>query len=71
MWRGIKYSFFVLSVALGIGVCAYLIKLFYDVETEVNKIKNYRFSFASQIVDRKDRLIANVFTDENFKFPHV
>ncbi len=68
MWRGIKYSFFVLSVALGIGVCAYLIKLFYDVETEVNKIKNYRFSFASQIVDRKDRLIANVFTDENFRF---
>ena len=66
MWRGIKYSFFVLSVALGIGVCAYLIKLFYDVETEVNK--NYRFSFASQIVDRKDRLIANVFTDENFRF---
>ena len=34
----------------------------------MNKIKNYRFSFASQIVDRKDRLIANVFTDENFRF---
>ncbi|TLD97856.1 PBP1A family penicillin-binding protein [Helicobacter jaachi] len=53
---------------MGIAVVAYLVKLFYEVEAEVSKIKNYRFALASQIVDRKDRLIANVFTDENFRF---
>lgn len=68
MWRGIKYSFFVLSIIVCVGVCAYLVKLFYEVETEVSKIKDYKFAFASQIVDRKDRLIANIFTDENFRF---
>lgn len=68
MWRGIKYSFFGLFVIIGVLVCAYCIRLFYEVEVEVDKIKNYRFALASQIVDRKDRLIANVFTDENFRF---
>ncbi|WP_435388250.1 transglycosylase domain-containing protein, partial [Helicobacter japonicus] len=68
MWQRIKYSFFVLFIVVSIGICGYLIKLFYDVETEISKIKNYNFALASQIVDRKDRLIANVFTDENFRF---
>lgn len=68
MWQRIKYSFFVLFIVVSIGICGYLIKLFYDVETEISKIKDYNFALASQIVDRKDRLIANVFTDENFRF---
>ena len=46
----------------------HIYRAFYDVETEVSKIKEYRFALASQIVDRKDRLIANIFTDENFRF---
>ena len=68
MWRRIKVGAFVVSIVLGVGIGAYLIKLFYEVETEVSKIKEYRFALASQIVDRKDRLIANIFTDENFRF---
>lgn len=68
MWHKIKVSVFVVSIVLGVGIGAYLIKLFYEVETEVSKIKEYRFALASQIVDRKDRLIANIFTDENFRF---
>ena len=68
MWRRIRFGAFIVSIVLGVGVGAYLIKLFYDVETEVSKIKEYRFALASQIVDRKDRLIANIFTDENFRF---
>ena len=44
-----------------------LSSFFMNVETEVSKIKEYRFALASQIVDRKDRLIANIFTDENFR----
>ena len=68
MWQKIKYSFFVLFIVVGVGICGYLVKLFYEVETEISKIKNYQFALASQIVDKKDRLIANVFTDENFRF---
>lgn len=68
MWHRIKHSLFVIAIIVGIGAGAYLIKLFYEVESEVSKITNYQFALASQIVDRKDRLIANVFTDENFRF---
>lgn len=68
MWRRVRVGAFVVSIVLGVGIGAYLIKLFYEVETEVSKIKEYRFALASQIVDRKDRLIANIFTDENFRF---
>ena len=68
MWRRVRVGVFVVSIVLGVGIGAYLIKLFYEVETEVSKIKEYRFALASQIVDRKDRLIANIFTDENFRF---
>ena len=72
MWRRIKFGVFVVSIVLGVGICGYLVKLFYEVETEVSKIKEYRFALASQIVDRKDRLIANIFTDENFNsMPHL
>ena len=68
MWQRIRYSFFVIFVIVSAGACGYLVNLFYEVETEISKIKNYQFALASQIVDRKDRLIANVFTDENFRF---
>ena len=63
MWRRVRVGVFVVSIVLGVGLGVYLIKLFYEVETEVSKIKEYRFALASQIVDRKDRLIANIFTD--------
>ncbi len=58
MWHRIKHSLFVIAIIVGIGAGAYLIKLFYEVESEVSKITNYQFALASQIVDRKDRLIA-------------
>lgn len=71
MWRALKIVFFVLiamilAVLVAIGV--YVGKLFYEIESEVSKVSNYQFALASQIVDRKDRLIANVFSDENFRF---
>lgn len=68
MWRGVRYGFFAICIAVALVAGAYLIRLFYEVETEVSQIKNYHFALASQIVDRKDRLIANIFTDENFRF---
>lgn len=68
MFRVVKYVFFGLCIIIAVGVGAYGVKLFYEVESEVDKIKNYQFAIASQIVDRKGRLISNIFTDENFRF---
>lgn len=71
MWRVLKFISFmfiavILAVLVAVGI--YLGKLFYEMESEVSKISNYQFALASQIVDRKGRLIANVFSDENFRF---
>lgn len=71
MWRVLKFMSFmfiavILAVLVAVGI--YLGKLFYEMESEVSKISNYQFALASQIVDRKGRLIANVFSDENFRF---
>lgn len=68
MLQKVRYIIFLVLIVMGIGVFAYSAKLFYEVESEVSKIKDYQFALASQIVDRKDRLIANIFTDDNFRF---
>ncbi|PAF47194.1 penicillin-binding protein [Helicobacter sp. 12S02232-10] len=52
---------FVLSIAVYIGM------LWMDLRQDVTKIKNYQPQLATQIFDRKDRLIANIY-DTEFRF---
>ncbi|AFI05285.1 transglycosylase domain-containing protein [Helicobacter cetorum] len=67
MTKKIFYGFgiFVLIV---VGVCAVLIvQVWVNTDKDVAKIKDYRPSIASQILDRKGRLIANIY-DKEFRF---
>lgn len=68
MWHRIKIVIFVICIALVLGAGAYFAKLYYEVESEVDKIKNYKFALASEVVDKNGKLVANIFTDENFRF---
>lgn len=68
MWSAIKYGIFIFLSIVIVGGGVYFVKIYHEVEKEVDKIKNYKFALASQIVDRKGRLIANIFSDENFRF---
>lgn len=71
MWRVLKimsFMFIAVILAAFVAIGIYVGKLFNEMESEVSKISNYQFALASQIVDRKGRLIANVFSDENFRF---
>ncbi len=50
-----------------IGSMAYIGVLYVDLSSDIEKVKNYSPKLATQIYDRKNRLIANVF-DGEFRF---
>ena len=57
-------SLIILTTFIGV---AYVVLLYKDLSADVDKVKHYTPKLASQIYDRKNRLIANVF-DTEFRF---
>ncbi|PAF42833.1 PBP1A family penicillin-binding protein [Helicobacter sp. 11S02596-1] len=60
----------IIVLILGIfilSIVAYIAILWMDLRKDIAKIKNYHPQIATQIFDRKDRLIANVY-DTEFRF---
>ncbi|EQD88940.1 penicillin-binding, 1A family protein [Helicobacter pylori SouthAfrica50] len=67
MLKKIFYGFMVLFLII-IGLLAVLIaQVWVNTDKDIAKIKDYRPSVASQILDRKGRLIANIY-DKEFRF---
>lgn len=64
MLKKIILSCLIVGVA---SVVIYLVMLYIDLSADVTKLKDYKPKLATQIYDRKDRLIANVF-DTEFRF---
>lgn len=63
----IKKAFFSLVILTSLVGVAYIVLLYKDLSTDIDKVKHYTPKLASQIYDRKNRLIANVF-DTEFRF---
>lgn len=61
-----KYIF-VLFVAMVLSGAIFIAKLYNDVRFEVEKIVHYESPITTQVLDRKGRLVANLF-DEEFRF---
>ncbi|WP_231203150.1 transglycosylase domain-containing protein [Helicobacter pylori] len=67
MLKKIFYGFIVLFLII-VGLLAILIaQIWVSTNKDIAKIKDYRPSVASQILDRKGRLIANIY-DKEFRF---
>ncbi len=67
MLKKIFYGFMVLFLMI-LGLLAILIaQVWVNTDKDIAKIKDYRPSVASQILDRKGRLIANIY-DKEFRF---
>ncbi len=67
MLKKIFYGFIVLFLII-VGLLAILIaQVWVNTNKDIAKIKDYRPSVASQILDRKGRLIANIY-DKEFRF---
>ncbi|GAA8381957.1 transglycosylase domain-containing protein [Helicobacter pylori] len=67
MLKKIFYGFMVLVLII-IGLLAVLVaQVWVTTDKDIAKIKDYRPSVASQILDRKGRLIANIY-DKEFRF---
>ncbi|WQZ36586.1 penicillin-binding protein [Helicobacter pylori] len=67
MLKKIFYGFIVLVLII-VGLLAILIaQVWVSTNKDIAKIKDYRPSVASQILDRKGRLIANIY-DKEFRF---
>ena len=58
------FSLIILTTFIGV---AYVALLYKDLSADIDKVKHYTPKLASQIYDRKNRLIANVF-DTEFRF---
>ena len=63
----VKKVLFSLLVIVLLISSAYIVVLYIDLSADIDKVKHYTPKLASQIYDRKNRLIANVF-DTEFRF---
>lgn len=59
--RKVLFTFLLLTAFFIVGLSSIII---YDTQSKVSEIKNYKQQIALRILDRKDRLIANVFEDK-------
>ena len=56
-----------ISIIVVIGVVIYLVQVYREISSDTDKIVHYNPPIATQIFDRKGRLIANLF-DKEFRF---
>lgn len=64
MLKKLKTSVLIFLVLIGLIFSAFIIRLYFQLQDSLNQIVHYRPELATQIFDRKDRLIANVFENE-------
>nr|WP_111713538.1 PBP1A family penicillin-binding protein [Helicobacter mustelae] len=62
-----KKTWFVLFLILSGGLLFWLFIVWVSLQEDVKKLKNYKPQLTTQILDRKDRLVANVFGSQ-FRF---
>ena len=55
----------ILIILMGIGVLIWLIVLYSQIRFDINKVVNYNPPLTTRFYDRNDKLIANVFKNEN------
>lgn len=64
MLRKFKSFILIAFILLTLIVCAYMVRIFFTLSENLEKITHYKPEIATQIYDRKGRLIANVFDKE-------
>ena len=64
MFARIKKIFLISFVIFALIISAYMIRIFFSLSESLEKITHYQPELATQIFDRKGRLIANVFDKE-------
>ncbi|RDU69622.1 PBP1A family penicillin-binding protein [Helicobacter cholecystus] len=64
MFIKIRKIFLISLVIFTLIICAYIIRIFFTLSESLEKITHYQPELATQIFDRKGRLIANVFDKE-------
>lgn len=57
----------VLGIVFGIGIAVFVIQIYSEIRNDTDKIINYQPPIATQIFDRQERLVANLF-DKEFRF---
>ena len=58
-------KFIILNLLIGVGIIIWLIVLYSQIRFDVNKIVNYKPNLTTQIFDKNDKLIANIFEKEH------
>ena len=58
---------FSLSIIVGLSIVFFVVHLYVEVRSDTDRIVHYKPPIATQIFDRKDRLVANLFEKE-FRF---
>jgi len=64
MLRKLFFLFFTLGIFGAFGLAGYMLYLYDEVRFETDKLLNYNPPLATQIYDRKGRLVANLFENE-------
>ncbi len=59
-----KKIIFTIIMLIGLSIAGLLLVIIYDTQNKVSMIVNYKPNVVLKILDRKDRLIANVFENE-------
>jgi penicillin-binding protein 1A len=54
-----------LFIFIGLGVCIWLIVLYSQIRFDINNIVDYKPKLSSQLYDKNDKLIANIFQEEH------
>ncbi|WP_027327347.1 penicillin-binding protein 1A [Helicobacter pametensis] len=64
MLKKIKTSFLIICLLLALISSAFITRLYFQLQESLDKVINYQPELATQIFDRKGRLVANVFDNE-------
>lgn len=57
----------VFGIVFGIGILIFIVQIYSEIRNDTDKIIHYQPPIATQIFDRQERLIANLF-DKEFRF---
>ena len=58
-------KFIILNILIASAVIIWLVVLYSQIRFDVNKIVNYKPNLTTQVFDKNDKLIANIFEDEH------
>lgn len=64
LFRSVGYTAGIVILCIGIGIFGYMYNIYSESQDQIDAIKKHRMDVTTQIFDRKDRLVANVFDTE-------